>query len=201
MIRGQAIYMNNTATDPTLGGWDSSFNTNYNYSGTNNTIATRKTTASGNQGVKATSNPLAVTNGSATGRVYYYAYFDDVVNDTSAMFGVGNASLASNTSLNVTNGWGVNHSGFIQHGFASLVGGPHVPAGNQGYTFAFAIDLGSGKIWFGKNNGIGTAISWWGDPVAGTGHAYTLPVDTYYPVGVSAGPSNTKVIKQVSGIV
>jgi len=113
------------------------------------------------------------TIGVSTGKIYWEEYIESGVNNTTGV--VSSTEYTDYPGLNADTGigWYKNGTYYIANDTDST--------GHATYTTAdvllFALDVDTGKIWFGKN---GTWNE--GDPALGTTPAYTLPTgETYYP--------------------
>lgn len=112
--------------------------------------------------------------GRNSGKLYFECFVNTV--STSGNMGIGIVQFNANTNTemgastntgNFEGQWAQLKSGFVLHGTGTAYG----PSYTSGDVVMVAVDFdlpsGSRKIWWGKNG------LWTGDPVAGTGHAYS----------------------------
>ena len=153
-----------------------------------NLTATNSTAASLWRSVRA-------VTGKSSGK-YYFEFFIDQLNATSnfdMMVGVATTVPTVNNWLgNDAQGWQYADNGNKGNGGTLTA---HGAAFNTGNTVNIALDLDAGKIWFGVNG------TFTGDPVAGTGEAFSGITGTIYP-GIShfvgTGSAGTKIASFVS---
>lgn len=106
------------------------------------------------------------TKGLSDGKVYFECTFANMGSDWYAV-GVANASQSLSTYLGQTaNGWSYFSSGFTYNGGSSSGYGSYTSASD---VISCAVDFGTGKIWWAKNNTWGAS----GNPAAGTGARYS----------------------------
>ena len=121
-----------------------------------------------------------------SGKKFWVVEFtDDAAADNRMAVGVGTAAHSLTVNL------GYNQPGWGYYGLGEWYGNSNgsTSSGKQvlttGDSIAIAVDIDAGKIWFGYILSGQTDITWYGDPVAGTGEAYnTLPTDgtAIYPM-------------------
>ena len=104
------------------------------------------------------------TTSVSSGKYYWEVEIDDAQGGDT-MVGVGTSSFSlSSYAGSDANSYGWYGSGTKYTGAASY---PYTPTYTTNDVVGVALDLDNGKIWFSKNG------SWTGDPVAGTGEAFS----------------------------
>jgi hypothetical protein len=104
------------------------------------------------------------TESVSSGKHYWEIEIDDAQGgDTLVGVGTSSFSLSSYVGSDA-NSYGWYGSGTKYTGASSY---PYAPTYTTGDIVGIALDLDNGKIWFSKNG------SWTGDPVAGTGEAFS----------------------------
>ena len=145
----------------------------------------------------ATNAAVLSLNGKSSGKRYFEITWTVITANyaSTVRHDAGLQSQAVAPSLGSVRG--VNASAYNRAGaiFVDNVQVATYTALAQGDTILCAVDLGTGKIWYGRNG------VWNGDPAAGTGEAGTMPAGTYKLAAgyESAGADhNTYLIRSAS---
>lgn len=130
------------------------------------------------------------TTGHAAGKYYFEIVPDNTVAASANwMSGLSNATASTVTYMGASAyGLGIRAAGSLRNGFTAVSGAVWASAATvAGDTMMFAVDATAGKVWLGLNG------SWLssGDPVAGTGEAYTYVPATVGAVFPAIGVANT----------
>lgn len=152
---------------------------------------TRLFLPTGNTGVARTAR---CTRALTSGKWYWEVAVVDVINGNGTTTGVGVASSAQSLSANLATGTSANSVGlwcsgnFYSNGALQVSGA--VPY-NDGDRLIFALDIGAGKFWLGKNG------LWYnfGDPGAGTNASFTVSSATTYWPAASPWSSSAETVK------
>lgn len=117
---------------------------------------------------------VRATIGQSSGKHYFEVNAD---NDASSemMIGIAKATLSVSSYPGAdADGWAYKVNGGLLYNAGSTASGTTYTTGNK---VMVALDLGAGKLWFGKN---GTWLSG-GDPAAGTGQQFSSISGTLFP--------------------